>query len=406
MKKQFLLVGLFLFVFLINYAQESLIKEVRVSNLTDTLSGSVGGMAIDGISDIYVADFERNVWRISRQGEVEAFNNVMYGSSGNAIDGQGHVYQSEFFANTISKLYRDGRIEQIAEKLNGPVGLTIFKDTLYVCNYRSNAITKVSKDGKVSDFCSSKLLVGPNGITMGPQGNFYVVNFNDPNVVKIDQKGNASVFTKLPTSTGGHITYLNGNFYITSYADHKILKVNLAGNVIVFAGTGVKGNKNGAGDQAEFSNPNGIVAFRNSLFVNDLFRDPNGGQNHFIIRKIDFISLPNLLNNAFTSGGIEAAKKAYWEYKNHPSYVTDFTEQALNQFGYTQLTAGKKEFALEIFKLNTESYPNSFNVWDSLAEVYMNLGDNKKAIKYYEKSLELNPNNTNASAKIKEMKTK
>ena len=51
---------------------------------------------------------------------------------------------------------------------------------------------------------------------------------------------------------------------------------------------------------------------------------------------------------------------------------------------------------MAIFKLNVELYPESANVYDSLGEAYMNSGNSKKAIKNYQKSLELNPENNNA----------
>ena len=47
--------------------------------------------------------------------------------------------------------------------------------------------------------------------------------------------------------------------------------------------------------------------------------------------------------------------------------------------------------AIEVFKLNTELYPTAFNTWDSLAEAYADRGERDAAIKYYEKSLALNP---------------
>ncbi len=41
-----------------------------------------------------------------------------------------------------------------------------------------------------------------------------------------------------------------------------------------------------------------------------------------------------------------------------------------------------------------------FNTWDSLGEAFMNMGEDAKAISCYEKSLELNPENTNAEEMI------
>ncbi len=401
MKKIISLLILFLAVTQAGFSQESRVKGITVKNLTDTIRGSVGGMSIDIIGDLYVADFIRTVWRITRWGEVEVFTKDMYGASGNAIDPQGNLYQSEFYGNTISKIYRTGKIEEISyEGMDRPVGIAISEGNLYVCSYRNNVILKVNKEGEVTEFSKSELFVGPNGISVGPKGELYVVNFRDPNVIKIDKEGNASVFVKLPTSTGGHITFHQGNFYITSFADHKILKVTPGGQVNVLAGSGEQGNINGQAGQAQFSNPNGIVGFRNTIYVNDKITDPNGGPNQTIIRQIDFESISNLFQQALNSGGLEEAKKVYQDFRSHPSYKNDITEGEMNRYGYNLLGQGKKEVALEVFKLNSESYPNSFNTWDSLAEAYMLLGDKKQAITNYEKSLELNPNNTNATNQL------
>lgn len=76
------------------------------------------------------------------------------------------------------------------------------------------------------------------------------------------------------------------------------------------------------------------------------------------------------------------------------SYIVQ--ESTINSFGYQQLNQKKYDIALIIFRINSKLYPNSANVFDSLAEAYMLSGDGKNAIKFYKKSLELNPNNTNA----------
>lgn len=53
-----------------------------------------------------------------------------------------------------------------------------------------------------------------------------------------------------------------------------------------------------------------------------------------------------------------------------------------------------------MFKLNVEMYPQSFNTYDSLREAYRAHGDKDLAVANYKKSLELNPKNTNATAKL------
>lgn len=58
--------------------------------------------------------------------------------------------------------------------------------------------------------------------------------------------------------------------------------------------------------------------------------------------------------------------------------------------------------AIAIFKLNVDAYPGSANVYDSLAEAYMNDGDIDLAIKYYKKTLEMIPKDTKADKTLLE----
>ncbi len=75
----------------------------------------------------------------------------MYGSSGNAIDSRGNLLQSNFFANTIVRVGRDGDATTVVkEGLSGPVGIAVDgHENLFVCNCTSNSIEKVSPDGTV-----------------------------------------------------------------------------------------------------------------------------------------------------------------------------------------------------------------------------------------------------------------
>ncbi|WP_445430782.1 tetratricopeptide repeat protein [Chryseobacterium indoltheticum] len=68
----------------------------------------------------------------------------------------------------------------------------------------------------------------------------------------------------------------------------------------------------------------------------------------------------------------------------------------MNTWGYQLLEQNKKNEALQVFKLNTLLFPKSWNVYDSYGEILENLGNRKEAIINYKKSLELNPDNTNA----------
>jgi len=72
------------------------------------------------------------------------------------------------------------------------------------------------------------------------------------------------------------------------------------------------------------------------------------------------------------------------------------TEAELNALGYQFLLAGKIDDALVLFKKNVELHPDSWNVWDSLGEGYMNKGDKKLAKENYSKALDMSPENQHA----------
>jgi tetratricopeptide (TPR) repeat protein len=113
------------------------------------------------------------------------------------------------------------------------------------------------------------------------------------------------------------------------------------------------------------------------------------------------------LYNAITSEGVERAIEKYYEMKGQSDRRRfNINENDINSLGYQLLRSDKIEEAIEIFKLNVAEYPDSWNVYDSLAEAYMKNGDNELAIKNYNKSLELNPKNTNATEMLKRIKKK
>ncbi len=73
-----------------------------------------------------------------------------------------------------------------------------------------------------------------------------------------------------------------------------------------------------------------------------------------------------------------------------------YSDAELNSLGYWLLQQLKdKEGAFQIFQLNAELHPQSWNAWDSLAEACYEKGDKQKALALYRKSLELNPASEN-----------
>lgn len=78
-------------------------------------------------------------------------------------------------------------------------------------------------------------------------------------------------------------------------------------------------------------------------------------------------------------------------------------EIQLNAFGYELLGRNRFDDALAVFAFAAEQFPNSWNAFDSLAEAQAALGRKEEAIKSYRKSLELNPENHNATEQIQRL---
>lgn len=66
-------------------------------------------------------------------------------------------------------------------------------------------------------------------------------------------------------------------------------------------------------------------------------------------------------------------------------------ENDLNLYGYQLLAQKKFDEAIAIFQRNTREHPQSWNVWDSLAEGYATQGNKKAAVENYNKALSMAP---------------
>src|SRR5262249_44198179 len=139
-----------------------------IRSLTGTIEGhQVGGVTIDLVGNIYVADFDDVVWKITPEGERREFASGFYGASGNAIDKEGNLLQSNFYGDSITKVDRKGQTTPfVTTSLSGPVGIAIDRQNgdVFVANCRGNSIARITGDRTVSTFAKSELLKCPNGI--------------------------------------------------------------------------------------------------------------------------------------------------------------------------------------------------------------------------------------------------
>lgn len=79
-------------------------------------------------------------------------------------------------------------------------------------------------------------------------------------------------------------------------------------------------------------------------------------------------------------------------------------EKTLNQVGYFFLNNNKVADAITVFTFNTKLFPNSGNMFDSLAEAYYVQGNNGEALENYTIAFKLDPSLESAKKMIQKLK--
>ncbi len=110
-----------------------------------------------------------------------------------------------------------------------------------------------------------------------------------------------------------------------------------------------------------------------------------GQANPFLIEEI--------MNNEIAEGGTTAAKNKYLELKEeyYGSHTYDFTGFTLAEYANRLVNEGKNDNAVEMAKFGTEQFPNEAYAHTILGNAHMNNGNTADAIKAYEASLAINP---------------
>ena len=102
------------------------------------------------------------------------------------------------------------------------------------------------------------------------------------------------------------------------------------------------------------------------------------------------------IRKTYSGWRVDAAVQSLMALKSHYSklskrfgYEVKPPENTVNQFGYALLRAEKVDEAVETFEENVNLYPDSANVYDSLAEALEKKGAKSKALANYEKAYKM-----------------
>ncbi len=123
--------------------------------------------------------------------------------------------------------------------------------------------------------------------------------------------------------------------------------------------------------------------------------------HYFGLRKVyDGWQMPRDPATGAVAGGLKAADEHYKWLTQKFGYSIPTPEALINQIGYQYLLGGNPDEAIATFKTNVERYPNSANVYDSLAEAYEKGGKLELAAPLYEKAQSLGKENNDPNAAI------
>jgi tetratricopeptide (TPR) repeat protein len=100
---------------------------------------------------------------------------------------------------------------------------------------------------------------------------------------------------------------------------------------------------------------------------------------------------------AYKDGGIEAVIVSYNNIKNNQTDKYEIHPAQLYKFAYFLIDKGKLSDAIKIFKFNIMENPELYYLYDGLGEAFWLKGEKENAINYYKKSLDILPDNTNAT---------
>lgn len=311
----------------VNGESDSMSTQPSAQSL-NVLAGQVGiaaarlsapfGVCTDGNGDVYVADTNNTIRKITPAGDVSTLAGL-FGVQGSG-DGVG-----------------------TAARFSQPRGVACdASGNLYVADTENSTIRKVSPSGVVTTLAGTAGAIGhsdgvwtsarfryPSALAIDGTGNVYVADTGNATIRKITPAGVVTTLAGTAGTTGsydgmGTLASFDspqgidvdalGNVYVTEFNRHTVRKVTPNGMVTTIAGmSGISGDIDGAGFNARFSSPLGIaVDAAGNIYVADT--------GNYVIRKISSTGAVSTFAGSVLTG-VSADGVAAWSVVLNPRGV-------------------------------------------------------------------------------------
>jgi len=140
-----------------------------------------------------------------------------------------------------------------------------------------------------------------------------------------------------------------------------------------------------------------------AYLISSLFPYETYAEQQYKATRLVFMLLEKALNSGITG---EEGAIAFYKAVNSPrDTLVNYRigEEYLKTVGDVLLQYNKNDEAIELFSFMVEEFPPSASTYDSRGEAYMRAGNKELAIADYRRSLELNPNNKNATKMLEQL---
>lgn len=222
---------------------------------------------------------------------------------------------------------------------------------------------------------------------------------------KIDEKGKLFVLV-------GRSTWSAAQFLVNNLEDY---------TEAIFVGEPTGGKRNSYGDSRRIILPNSGITVRVStlwwqederdhrqwkapeLAADLKFDDYRNNVDPALKIALEYVpskSLSELLTEAVSANNATLAAEHFQQWLASPLNRYASGEVQVNRLGYELLGKKQIDLAIEVFKLNTQQYPESSNSFDSLGDGYVARGNPELAMRSYQRALQLDPGNASAKESL------